>query len=80
MIIKKVKEMKSGKGHTAGHLYLPKKYVGEYVHIKILSKTEKKLYLKKLEQLEIEKEQTEERLKKHLQKLKELREEIRRRM
>ncbi len=80
MIIKKVKEMKSGRGHIAGHIYLPKKYAGEYVRIKILSKTEKKSYLKKLELLEIEKEQAEEKLKKHLQKLKELRKEIRRRM
>ena len=80
MIIKKVKGSTSGKGHIAGHIYLPKKYVGKYVHIKILSKTEKKSYLKKLELLEIEKEQAEEKLKKHLQKLKELRKEIRRRM
>jgi len=80
MIIKKVKGTTSGREHTTGHIYLPKNYVGKYVHIKILSKKEKKSYLKKLEQLEIKKKQAEERLKKHLQKLKELRKEIRRRM
>lgn len=79
MIIKKVKENTS-KRYTTGYIYLPKNYVGEYVRIKILSKTEKKSYLKKLEQLETEKEKAEERLKKHLKKLKELREEIKRRM
>ena len=72
--------MTSGRGHIAGHIYLPKKYVDEYVRIKILSKTEKKSYLKKLEELETEKEKAEEKLKKHLQKLKELRKEIKRRM
>lgn len=80
MIIKKVRGSKSGQGYTTGHIYLPKNYVGEYVRIEMLSKTEKKSWLKELKQLEKEKEQAEKKLEKHLQKLKELRGEIKRRM
>jgi len=80
MIIKKVKGNTSGQGNLCGRIYLPKNYVGEYVRIEMLSKTEKKSYLKKLEQLEKEKVEAEEKLEKHLQKLKELRGEIKRRM
>lgn len=80
MIIKKVKGRKSGQGHTHGYFYLPKNYVGEYVRIEMLSKTETKAYLKELKQLEKEKEQADEKLKKHLQKLWKLRVGVRRRM
>ena len=80
MIIKKVKGAKSGQGNTAGRIYLPKNYVGEYVRIEMLSKTETKSYLKKLKQLEKEKGQAEEKLKKHLQKLWKLRVGVKRRM
>ncbi|KKL99003.1 hypothetical protein LCGC14_1818790 [marine sediment metagenome] len=61
----------------SGYLHFPKKYVGRYVSIELISDEKGKKFLKEIEKLEEdhkkEMQKREENLKEHLKKLKELR-------